>query len=219
MALSDLGITADLERLYRALLANSARETRTADPAATGSATAGQPTYRAEDLASELGQPLEQVQAGCDQLVELGVLKRDPAAATGLVVPKPAAALGQLIERCEDDLLRRYRRASETRSVISELDLIFSATAEREPDDNGVERVEDVHAIRERLEELSFFTRTSVYAIQPGGPQSRESLEASRPLDQRGIRRGVEMRLIHEASVLDDELNRAYLRELVMGGA
>jgi DNA-binding CsgD family transcriptional regulator len=85
--------------------------------------------------------------------------------------------------------------------------------------EEAVERLEDVDTIRNRLEELSFFTRTSVYSIQPGGPQSRESLEASRPLDQRGIRRGIEMRVIHEASVLDDELNRAYLRELVMGGA
>ena len=34
------------------------------------------------------------------------------------------------------------------------------------------------------------------YAIQPGGPQSAASLEASRPLDMRSVRRNLEMRLM-----------------------
>jgi DNA-binding CsgD family transcriptional regulator/sugar-specific transcriptional regulator TrmB len=152
-------------------------------------------------------------------LIELGVLKRDRAEGNGFLVPQPGAAIGQLIERREEELLRQYRRTSESRFMISELELLYATRELPAPEDHGVERLEDVLAIRDRLEELSFFTRSSVYSIQPGGPQSRESLEASRPLDQRGIRRGVEMRVIHEASVLDDELNRAYLRELVMGGA
>jgi DNA-binding CsgD family transcriptional regulator len=44
-------------------------------------------------------------------------------------------------------------------------------------------------------------------------------LDASRPLDQRGLRRGIDMRVIHDVAVLEDEMNRTYLRELVSGGA
>jgi len=67
---------------------------------------------------------------------------------------------------------------------------------------------------------LGYFEEEKIdFAIQPGGPQSLEALEASRPLDQRAMRRGFELRVIHEASILNDELNRVYLRELVMGGA
>lgn len=199
MALTDLGFSPEQERLYRALLVDR--------------------TSTAEELAAETRLELTEVLAHCEQLVAFGVLKPDQASRSGFAVPNPAVTIGQLIEHCEDDLLRRYRRASETRSVIGELELLYSVPTARDAEDHAVERLEDVHAIRERLEELSFFTRNSVYSIQPGGPQSRESLEASRPLDQRGIRRGLEIRVIHEASVLDDELNRAYLRELVMGGA
>ncbi len=199
MGLADLGFGADQERLYRALLSN--------------------PSSTADELAIELGLPVEQVLADCEWLIELGVLKRDPTGGSGFVVPRPSASIGPLIEQCEDELLRRYRRTSDTRFVIGELELLRTDGGARESEDHGVERLEDLQAVRDRLEELSFFTRTCVYSIQPGGPQSRESLEASRPLDQRGIRRGVEMRVIHEASVLDDELNRVYLRELVMGGA
>ena len=199
MALTDLGFTADQERLYQAVLSGP-----------------GQP---AAELAALLERRVADVAADVAALVELGVLKQESDSPAGFVAPNPSAAVGQLIERCEDEVMRRYRRISDTRSAIADLERRYLARAPVDPDDHGVERLEDVHAIRERLEELSFFTRTSVYSIQPGGPQSRESLEASRPLDQRGIRRGVEMRVIHESSVLDDELNRAYLRELVMGGA
>lgn len=198
MGLLELGFGAHEESLYRSLLRN---------PAAT-----------VAELASEHGLEQDVAAQVCGRLIELGVIKPDRAG-TGFIVPRPAAAIGQLIERREEELLRQYRRASESRFVIDELELLYQEPETLDPSDQGVERLTGLDEIRDRLEELSFFTRTSVFSIQPGGPQSRESLEASRPLDQRGIRRGVEMRVIHEASVLDDELNRAYLRELVMGGA
>jgi sugar-specific transcriptional regulator TrmB len=198
MGLAELGFTAEHELLYRSLLR---------DPASTP-----------DELARQHGLEPATARVICAELVALGVLRNERSGSSGFIVAQPAAGIGQLIERREDELLRQYRRVSQCRYLIDELNLLYRRPREDEPQDSGVEQVEDVQAIRDRLEELSFFTRTSVYSIQPGGPQSRESLEASRPLDQRGIRRGLEMRVIHDISVLDDELNRAYLRELVMGG-
>jgi sugar-specific transcriptional regulator TrmB/DNA-binding CsgD family transcriptional regulator len=197
MSLADLGFEPNDEAIYRSLLRN--------------------PSATSEQLQAEHGLEPAAVARICERLIEFGVLKPDRTD-SGFFVPRPAAPIGQLIERREEELLRQYRRASESRFVIEELEALYREPEPLDPSDQGVERLTGLDEIRDRMEELSFFTRTSVYAIQPGGPQSRESLEASRPLDQRGIRRGVEMRLIHEASVLDDELNRAYLRELVMGG-
>lgn len=198
MGLADLGFSPEQELLYRSLLQH---------PATTPG-----------ELAQRHGLSLPAVHEALEALLAFGVLKRDRTESSGFIVSQPAAAIGQLIERREDDLLRQYRRASQSRYLIEELNLLYRQPDVAVPEGEAVERLEDMDAIRDRLEELSFFTRTSVYSIQPGGPQSRESLEASRPLDQRGIRRGLEMRVIHDASVLDDELNRAYLRELVMGG-
>jgi DNA-binding CsgD family transcriptional regulator/sugar-specific transcriptional regulator TrmB len=197
MSLADLGFDPHDEAIYRSLLRN--------------------PSATEEQLAAEHRLEPATVARACDRLVEFGLLKPDREG-SGFIVPRPAAAIGQLIERREEELLRQYRRASESRFVIEELETLYQEPEPVDPADQGVERLTGLDEIRDRMEELSFFTRTSVFAIHPGGPPSRESLEASRPLDQRGIRRGVEMRLIHEASVLDDELNRAYLRELVMGG-
>ena len=199
MGLADLGFSPEQELLDRSMLGN--------------------PSSLAHQLAEQHGLSQTAVHTALDGLIELGVLKPERSEASGFVLPQPAVAIGQLIERREDDFLRQYRRASQSRHVIVELELLHRQSSAPQLAEEAVERLEDVDTIRDRLEELSFFTRTSVYSIQPGGPQSRESLEASRPLDQRGIRRGIEMRVIHEASVLDDELNRAYLRELVMGGA
>jgi len=195
MSLADLGFTAREESIYRSLLRN-----KSADVA---------------QLAAEHGIPEAAAAEACARLVELGVLKQKES---GFAVPRPTAAISQLVERREEELLRQYRRASDSRLVIGELELLYAEPAPTDPADQGVERLTGLQAIRDRLEELSFFTRTSVFSIQPGGPQSLESLEASRPLDQRGMRRGFEMRVIHEASILDDELNRVYLRELLMGG-
>jgi sugar-specific transcriptional regulator TrmB/DNA-binding CsgD family transcriptional regulator len=199
MGLADLGFSSEQEFLYRGLLQD--------------------PTSTPSELAQRHGLSLLAVHEALDGLVTLGVLKPERSEASGFIVCEPTVAIGQLIERREDDLLRQYRRASQSRYLIEELKSLYRQPEAQVPENEAVERLEDMQAIRDRLEELSFYTRTSVYSIQPGGPQSRESLEASRPLDQRGIRRGLEMRVIHEASVLDDELNRVYLRELVMGGA
>jgi len=197
MGLTDLGFDAGQELVYRALLRN--------------------PAASIEQLAAELRLDQPAVSQACAKLVELGVIKPERSG-SGFIVPRPAAAIGQLIEQREEELLRLYRRASDSRFVIHELESLYREPEHSDAADQGVERLTGVDAIRDRLEELSFFTRTSVFSIQPGGPQSREALEAARPLDLRGIRRGVEMRVIYEASLLEDELNRVYLRELVMGG-
>jgi DNA-binding CsgD family transcriptional regulator/sugar-specific transcriptional regulator TrmB len=197
MSLADLGFGPQDESIYRSLLRDS---------------SAG-----IEELAKEHRLERAAVAEACAKLVELGVIKQ---AESGFTVLRPAAVIGELIERREEELLRQYRRTSESRLVIQELEALYRKP-EPEPveqADQGVERLIGLEAIRDRLAEISFFTRTSVFSIQPGGPQSLESLEASRPLDQRGIRRHIEMRVIHEATLLDDELNRVYLRELVMGG-
>jgi len=147
-------------------------------------------------------------------LAEFGVIRITSA---GLSVLDPKVGLGQLIEQTEDELMARYRLLSGLRAEVAVLQAGFLRT----PAVNGepeIERVEGVKAVRERIAELSFFVRDYVCAIHPGGPQSLESLEASRPLDMRAIRRRVRMRLIHEARVLDDEINRSYLRELVTLG-
>jgi DNA-binding CsgD family transcriptional regulator len=82
-----------------------------------------------------------------------------------------------------------------------------------------VERLDDLDTVRERLEELSFYTRTSVFSIQPSGPLSPASLRAGQPLDERGLRRGIDMRILYDKHVLEDNDNLQYVRNLAAQGA
>lgn len=197
MALRDLGFDERTESVYRAMLAD--------------------PAVGLTELCDATGCAKEEIRGALSTLVDLAVGRFDPAAPAGIVLGNPAVALGELIERREDELLREHRRVGDTRAELTEL----TALHERRASDpgTGVERVDSVEKIRERLEELSFFTRTSVFSVQPGGPQSAASLDASRPLDLRGLRRGIDMRIIHDAAILDDDLNRAYLQEMTAAGA
>jgi DNA-binding CsgD family transcriptional regulator/sugar-specific transcriptional regulator TrmB len=197
MALRDLGFTELQEAVYRILLGTSRADL---DALATG--TGASPGAVVDAL---------------DGLVDLGVAQVDVAAPAGVTLGNPTVTLGQLIEKVEDDLLRRHRGAGNTRAELAQLAALQGAPAAAAPD--VIEKVDNVEMVRKRLEELAFFTRSSAYSIQPGGPQSPASLAASRPLDHRGLRRGIDMRIVHEATVLDDELNSDYLRELVALGA
>ncbi|WP_436496614.1 hypothetical protein [Actinokineospora sp. HUAS TT18] len=196
MTLRDLGFDERAEQVYRVLL--------------------DEPDRGAADLAARFGTDVKVVDRAFSALVELGVARRSADGPVTLL--NPGAALGELIERIEDELLREHRRVGATRGEVAELAARYERRSGQAVD-NGIERIEDLGAVRAALEDLSFFTRTSVFAVQPGGPQTAEALAASKPLDLRGLRRGLDMRVVYDAAVLGDEVNRAYLRELGEAGA
>lgn len=197
VALSDLGFSPLQEQVYRALLE--------------------QPDHSCTRLGQLAGVDEPAVLATLRSLVELGVLRACPAGTAQVTLVSPVVALGRLIEQAEDDLLRVQRRVGDTRSDVAELAARYVGAPG--PSGAGIETITTLDRVREKLEELSFFTASTLRAVQPGGPQSPAALDASRPLDRRGLRRGIEMRIIYQASVLRDEANRAYLAEITAGGA
>ena len=193
MSLAELGLTADEERVYRALLAEGWTDIPT--------------------LAAATTLPETHLQNCLDALVERSLIA---IAGQDVQIPDPRVALGNLLERVEDEVMARYRRLSAMRSDIA---LMHAAAAPTpRPQVGDIERIEGLEAVRVQLAELAFFARTSVMAVHPGGPQSAASIEASRPLDRRAVRRGMRVRVIHDRRVLGDELNRAYLHELTTLG-
>lgn len=204
VALADLGLSAEQERLYLALVSHPGLELR--------------------DLTDMASVGPDRVHEALDCLIALKLVKPDTGHPAGVTVPDPVLALGRLVEQREDELMQAHRRTAETRSLIAELATRYysarsaSLTAAAGPAVSEIEHLEGVAQVRERLADLSFFARASIMSVQPGGPQSKAALEASRRLDQRAIARGLRMRLIHGCSVLDDELNRIHLRELISLG-
>ncbi|MFF3173215.1 hypothetical protein ACFVQ0_11370 [Streptomyces sp. NPDC057900] len=66
---------------------------------------------------------------------------------------------------------------------------------------------------------MTFFARTENLTTNPVGVLSPESIEISRPVDLRILRRGVQMRTLMASACLQDETTLAYLRELMVRGA
>ncbi|ANN17979.1 hypothetical protein SD37_21560 [Amycolatopsis orientalis] len=199
MALTDLGFTPLAERVYRALLDNPEL-----DVAALSSA-----------LACEAGE----LAAALTALAELEVATPDDGAPAGVTLKYPASALGELIERREDELLNLQRKVGDTRAEVAKLTERYSARPWSVDPATGLERIEDLDQVRQRLSELAFFTRRSVWSVQPGASISRSAIEASKPLDLRGLRRGIAVRTIYNTGALDDEVFLDYVQEVTAAGA
>jgi sugar-specific transcriptional regulator TrmB len=197
MTLRDLGFSELQEAVYRALLIDPGRDVTA--------------------LATLVKADEQELRAALAELVELRAVRPDADAPAGVTAGDPRTAIGELIERLEDEALRKHRRIGDTRAELSELSELRGR--HRAGGANGIEPVERLEDVRERLAELAFFTRDSVYSIQPAGSHSAESLANATRLDQRSLRRGVDMRIIYDAAAMGDERNRARLRERVAAGA
>ncbi|MEY9872374.1 DNA-binding CsgD family transcriptional regulator [Streptacidiphilus sp. MAP12-33] len=64
-----------------------------------------------------------------------------------------------------------------------------------------VEHLGSVDAVRERLADLTAHVREELLALCPGGAQTEDNLNASRPLDEALLDRGVRMRTLYVDSV------------------
>ncbi|HEX4725331.1 MAG TPA: helix-turn-helix domain-containing protein [Pseudonocardiaceae bacterium] len=201
MALPDLGFSMLQEQVYRTLLAN--------------------PTCGVRALAERFAVSETDVRDCLDGLVDLDVVRPEQTAPSGVAVRDPSVALAQLVERVQDDLFERRRRTADTRA---EFDALIAAHRRGQgapapgATDTGIELLTDVEQVRERLDELSFFTSTSVYSVQPISRPSPDAAAAARPLEIRSLRRGVEMRVIYDNRIVADERRRAQLHEAAAGG-
>ncbi|HEX4705702.1 MAG TPA: LuxR C-terminal-related transcriptional regulator [Pseudonocardiaceae bacterium] len=203
MALPDLGFSTLQEQVYRTLLAN--------------------PTCDAAALATRFGVTDDELDACLAGLIDLDVVRPEPSLACGVAVRDPSVALAQLVERVQDDLFERRRRTAETRA---EFDALIAAhrrglgapAGSSTSSECGIEVVSDLDQVRARLDELSFFTSTSVYSVQPTDRPSAESAAAGRPLELRSLRRGLDIRVIYDNRVLADERRRAQLSDAAAEG-
>ncbi|UOZ06194.1 LuxR family transcriptional regulator [Amycolatopsis sp. WQ 127309] len=196
MTLADLGLDATAERAYRHCLRDK--------------------TMTAAGLAEALHLDRAETAGIVRELVRLGLVRQvDAQTFEGL---DPAIALENLISLEIARLRDQVGRLDACRSRIGPLYEDFTAAAPRgtRPD---VQHVQGLDRVREKLDELAFFARREIMGLQPSGPWSPETISAARPLDLRCLRRGVRMRTVVRAEILDDERTRSYLLDLCAHGA
>ncbi|GHH54348.1 hypothetical protein [Lentzea cavernae] len=195
MSLRDLGFDSIQESVYRSLLADPLRDTGT--------------------LASLALADDNVVRHALAGLLALGVVEVAATAPCGYAPGDPEVVVGELIERLEQETLRRQQKIGGTRSELAGLAAGFRHDARTVE----VEHITEPERIRERLAELCFFTRSSVYAVQPARASSEAARAEASRLDNRSLGRGVTMQVIYDERLLRGERTRARLGERTASGA
>ncbi|MEJ8636310.1 helix-turn-helix transcriptional regulator [Streptomyces sp. MS2.AVA.5] len=193
-SLSILGLTATEERVYRHFLRN--------------------PDTSAEDIHVLLHAAREEVERVLERLTELSLLRTGESG--GTVAADPENAVDRLTDLRLRELHDQLRQVTQSRHLIAGLRAEQDA---RPLVTQGVERLEVLARLRDRIDDLAFFAREEILSVEPYTALTPENIAHSRPLDTRCLRRGVRIRSVVLREALDHPPTVAYLRELTVQGA
>jgi sugar-specific transcriptional regulator TrmB/DNA-binding CsgD family transcriptional regulator len=175
------------------------------------------PAWNICDIARHLVVSEEQVRDALDTLAGMELLR--PSENTpGLFRPiRPEIGLASLLARSEIELHRRQQEIAATREAIAAIAIEYDAT--RSGDRGSFERLEGLDSVRSRLEELAYLAQTECMSFMPGGGQAPDTMEASQPLDQQALERGVLIRSVYQDSFRNDAETLRYAQWLTaLGG-
>ncbi len=196
--LRQLGLDGDAERVYRTLLER---------PDADLSILA--------DLAEMTEQ---QTSAALSELADLALVLWDAGNRAQPQLVDPGVALQALVSHHEAQIAAQTHQLEQSRLAISQI-LAVRDAASRCGRDFGIERFDDLSAVREKLDELAGTCREEVWSFNTGGPQSAENLARSRPANEETLQRGVRMRAIYLDSVRNDPFSAEHAEWLTGLGA
>ncbi|MEV7217658.1 helix-turn-helix transcriptional regulator [Kitasatospora cineracea] len=161
------------------------------------------------ELVARAGMTESQVRQSLDRLVDLGLLTPSRESVGGLRAVGLEAGLAHLLHRQEEELARHQHALAAGKAAAAQAIAAYS-TLRPDTERDGNERLLGLDAIQARLEGLTRELSRECLSIIPGGAQSEASLEASRPLDELALGRGVRMRAVYQESVRNDPATLAY---------
>lgn len=158
--------------------------------------------------ATDLAEP--RVRAALDSLAELDLLRDDSG--DSRLVP-PHVGYGQLVAEAERRLAEQQAELGAAKVALAKLASEHHSRHERE----AVVRLSSLDSIRDRLAVLAENCRTECLSFSPG-KQAPDAIEASKPLNEAALARGVTIRFVYVDSVRHDVATRDYARWLAERG-
>ncbi|MEV7190043.1 helix-turn-helix transcriptional regulator [Kitasatospora sp. NPDC093102] len=196
--LESLGVGAAAEAVYQEMLKDSA---------------AG-----VAEIGSRLGWAEERVRAVLDELAQLSLVRPSWDNPDALRAIEPEVGLASLLADREAELRRCQDEIDAGRQAL-ELAVSEYSHLSRNRRGSDMERLDDIDAVRLRIETLSASCTSEIMGFASSGAQSAASLAASRPLDLVTLERGVRMRTVYLSSVRNDAPTMDYARWLIRTGA
>ncbi|MGF1426181.1 helix-turn-helix transcriptional regulator [Kitasatospora sp. LaBMicrA B282] len=191
-----LGLDAVCEQVYQELLA--------------------EPTLDATLLAERLGLSQDQVGASLDTLADLALLRMSREAPQQRRPVSPERARALLLRRQEEEL--RARQAVLEANRLAVATAAEQAVREQRRIPTGGERLEGLDEIQSRLESLVQSATSEICSIVPT-QMAPEALEASRPLDEDLLARGITLKTLCHESTRTNPRSLAYARSMAAVGA
>ncbi|MET9671615.1 helix-turn-helix transcriptional regulator [Streptomyces sp. NPDC006482] len=186
-----LGVTEDAESVYRLLLEHPLRTTKA--------------------LAAELALPQERVDAAVAELSKDGLVRNSAEDASAWWPVRPDLALHVLVERQRAEMDAQRSRLSRSQTAVA---TFVAHTARQRCDEaaDGIETLRGIDRIREYLRVLTSEVRSEMMVFAPDGAQTTDNMEASRPLNDELLGRGVVMRTLYQDSARNNPATIAYAR-------
>jgi DNA-binding CsgD family transcriptional regulator/sugar-specific transcriptional regulator TrmB len=193
--LEPLGLDTKTESVYRALLEQSA--------------------WGVAEIGAHLGLSESEVRDALDRLAALNLVSA-PGPSGGLRAVQPRLGLIALLARTEANLVERQRQIEEARAAVTALASEYEAES---ASIGSIEPIEGLDAVRDRLRGLAQSAKRECLSLVPGGAQRPDAMEASKPLDQLALERGVAVRSIYQDSFRNDPATLQYVEWLAaLGG-
>ncbi len=193
--LEPLGLDIVTEKVYRSLLEQSA--------------------WGVTEICAHLGLTESGVRDALDRLTELRLVTASGPGGTVRPV-QPRFGLIALLARTEANLIDRQRQIEAARAAVAALASDYQAESATL---GSVEIIEGLDAVRYRLQSLAQSAEHECLSFVPGGAQKPDTMEASKPLDQLALERGVAVRSIYQESFRNDPATLQYVQWLAtLGG-
>lgn len=196
MDMSVLGISAEAEEVYRYFLRH--------------------PRDGVGSIRHALDWDPDSIEAAVETLSRLALLDitdRHRVAATD-----PRVGFERLIEERLNGLNTEIRKVLAAREGITSF-LEDRQHGETQAPTLDIERVEGLEKVRQRIDDLAFFSYKETLCLHPGGPLSPGAIESALPLDTRSLRRGLTIKGVYHPKALDDPAMATYLRDIASLGA
>lgn len=193
--LEPLGLDIVTEKVYRSLLE--------------------QPSWGVAEICAYLGLTESDVRDALDRLTSLRLVTATGPGGTVRPV-QPRLGLIALLARTEANLIDRQRQIEVARAAVTALASEYQSESSAL---GSVEVIEGLDAVRNRLQSLAQSAKHECLSFVPGGAQKPDTMQASKPLDQLALERGVAVRSIYQESVRNDPSTLQYVQWLAtLGG-
>ncbi|WP_433399571.1 helix-turn-helix transcriptional regulator [Streptomyces sp. CA-146814] len=158
------------------------------------------------------------VRGALDRLSELTLVRASAESPHRLHAVSPHLGMEILIARQRSELTMHQKRLEEAQAAAARFILDYEARQFPGASEAEVEHLTGLDAIRDHLAILNDQVTEELLTFAPGGPQRPENMQASRPLNQQLLRRGVRMRTIYLNSIRTDRPTMDHSRWLISQG-